>query len=187
MIIGYSCEDSTHRAFIKGLRKRWCPNAELLEGSFRGATQLSLKRERKKICIELFLKSADVIVFLADSDVSDWHERWKNERNKLPQERLEQIILGLPERNIECWITCDRVWIARKLNVDPEVFNCNDPKLPFQKAMGIARDKKEEEIAELICEAPLEKWLSSKSFENYYDQARDISQRLRCDIENIRN
>lgn len=188
MIIGYSCEDSTHRAFIKGLKKRWCPHAELIEGSFRGVSGLSLKRDCEKTCSELFLKGADVIIFLTDCDKSDWRERWKDEINKLPQGRLEQIILGLPERNIECWLTCDKIWIAEKLSADQSEFICDDPKSPFKRAMGITRNnRKEEEIAALICEAPLGRWLQSKSFENFYEQARDISQRRKCDIENIRN
>jgi hypothetical protein len=190
MIIGYSCEDSVHRAFIKGLRKKWCPSAELVEGSFRGSQKTSLRREYKKTCDELFFKGADVIIFLTDNDKSDWRERWENEINKLPRERREQIILGLPERNIECWLTCDRNWLAEKLRTDPSIFNCTDPKSPFASAMGITRDnrkEKEEEIANLICEAPLRNWLQSESFENFYNQARDISQRRKCNIENIRN
>lgn len=36
MSIGYSVEGATDRAFLKGLRRRWCPGAALIEGSFRG-------------------------------------------------------------------------------------------------------------------------------------------------------
>jgi len=188
MIIGYACEDSVHKAFIKGLGKRWCPGADLIEGASRGSTGMSLRREYKKICTELFSKSADVVILLTDNDKSDWCERRENEINKLPQERLEQIILGLPDRNIECWLTCDRNWLSEKLHTDPSKFNCDDPKMPFASAMGITRDdRKEEEIASLIGEAPLGNWLQNESFVNFYNQARDISQRRNCNIENIRN
>jgi len=45
MKIGYSVEGSTDRAVIRGLRRRWCPEAELIEGKVRGSTRLSLRRE----------------------------------------------------------------------------------------------------------------------------------------------
>lgn len=188
MTIGYAGEDSVHRAFIKGLAKRWCPGAHLVEGYFRGSTRESLRREYKKNCAELFFKGADVVVFLTDNDKSEWRERWKDEISKLPQERLEQIILGIADRNIESWLTCDSEWLSGVRNIDPAEFDCEDPKTPFTKAMGITRDdRKEEEIADLVCEAPLKKWLRNDSFKKFYDQARDIGQRLKCGIENIKD
>jgi hypothetical protein len=45
MKIGYSVEGSTDRAVLKGLQRRWCPSAELLEGRFRGTTGQSARRE----------------------------------------------------------------------------------------------------------------------------------------------
>lgn len=190
MKIGYFCEDSTHEAFVRGLKKRWCPSAELVQGRFRGSTGTSLRREYRKTCEELFTdKSVDVVVILTDSDVGDWSRRFHEERAKLPSERHEQIILGLPDRNIECWLTCDRIWMAEELSVGESLFDCDDPKGPFDKAMRISRnDRKINEISALVGEAPLGNWLkNSKSFEKFYDQARDISQRRSCNIENIRD
>jgi pantoate kinase len=53
--------------------------------------------------------------------------------------------------------------------------------------MGIDRDdRKEEAISDLVREAPLHSWLRNPSFEDFYNQVRRMSQRLGCQIENIR-
>ena len=36
MKIAYCVEGTTDRAILRGLRDRWCPQAELVEGRFRG-------------------------------------------------------------------------------------------------------------------------------------------------------
>jgi len=61
MSIGYSVEGSTDRAFLEGLRRRWRPDAALIEGSFRGASGISLRRDIPRICQELGYKGARVI------------------------------------------------------------------------------------------------------------------------------
>jgi hypothetical protein len=62
MIIGYCVEGSTDRAFINGLKERWCEKATLIEGHFRGSTHLSQRREIAKICHELNSKEADLLL-----------------------------------------------------------------------------------------------------------------------------
>lgn len=64
MKIGYSADDRGHEALIRGLHRRWCPTAEILRGHFRGDLRLARRREVPKICEELALKGADVLVFL---------------------------------------------------------------------------------------------------------------------------
>lgn len=66
MRIGFSVEGSTDAALLRGLRDRWCPEAELLAGNMRGTTRQSARREIAKICVELKAKGVDVIVFLRD-------------------------------------------------------------------------------------------------------------------------
>ena len=69
MRIGYSVQGTTDRALLEGLRRRWCPHAELLEGPFRGSTRASLRREYHKICQAFVAQSVEVMVFLTDADV----------------------------------------------------------------------------------------------------------------------
>jgi hypothetical protein len=188
VIIGYSVEGSTDRALIKGLHMRWCPEAPLIEGAFRGATSLSLRREYSKICAEFTMKGVDVMVFLTDGNAQDWREVQRNERDHFPQARLGFAIHGVPDRNVECWICQDRVWIAGQLGVTRDSLEGEDPKSAFERAMDITRDdKKETEIAELVRQAPLHSWLLSVSFEDFYEQVRDASQRSECEIENLRD
>ena len=45
MKIGYYVQGDTDEAVVWGLAKRWCPDAELAEGRFRGASKESFRRE----------------------------------------------------------------------------------------------------------------------------------------------
>lgn len=67
MSIGYSVEGATDRAFLEGLRKRWYPDAVLIEGSFRGASGISLRRDIPRICRELSHKGGPYAPFCCAS------------------------------------------------------------------------------------------------------------------------
>jgi hypothetical protein len=185
--IGYSVEGSTDRAFLRGLQKRWCPAAELIEGQFRGTSRLSLRREYAKICEELVLKGAGAMVFLTDGDCENWRDVQRNERAHFPEERRSMVVHGVPDRNIECWICADAGFVADDLRtVRPEELRVPDPKGRFESALGIERgDRKEMEIEGLVMRAPLRAWLRNPSFEDFYDQVRALSQRLGCQVPNI--
>lgn len=187
MNIGYSVQGSTDRAFLVGLKTRWCPDANLIEGRFRGSTRDSLRREYRKICAEFQEKSVDVMVFLTDADTGEWREVQKNERAKFPAEHLNRAIHGVAQRNVECWICAAPEWLAKKLDVAVDAFRAHDPKKAFEQALEIDRDdRKEAEIAALVCQAPLKDWLTNPSFDDFYEQARDLSQQFGCLIENLR-
>lgn len=186
MKIGYSVQGSTDRAVLEGLRKRWCRDADAVEGRFRGSTNLSLRREYRKICDEFLARSVTVMVFLTDSDEGPWREVQKNERSKFPAEWLSFAIHGVADRNVECWICAAPAWLGSELHVDPSRFTCAGPKAAFEKAMGISRDdKKEREISELVHRAPLQEWLSNESFEDFYGQVRSRFSELDCSVENL--
>jgi hypothetical protein len=189
MRIGFSVEGSTDRAFICGLKDRWCPAAILEEGAFRGTTALSRRRECKRICEEFLLKGVDVMIFLTDANDGPWREVRDEERAKFPADHLFQCVHGVPDRNIECWICAAPEWLAEQLGVDASPFRDADPKGAFESAMHITRDdKKEGRIAELIAIAPMGSWLErSRSFEDFYDSLRAFSLRLGCEIENLRD
>jgi|SRR6266852_598273 len=188
MKIGYSVEGSTDRAFVAGVKHRWCPDAILEEAPFRGSTRLSLRREYRKICDQFIMSGVDVMIFLTDSNGADPHKVLKEERENFPEDRLFQCIHGAPDRNIECWICADPDWLAGELGVDVAPLRTGDPKAAFQRAMGITRDdKKEKRISALVVSAPMKSWLGqSRSFRDFYDCARALSQRLGCVIENLR-
>jgi hypothetical protein len=188
MKIGYSVEGSTDRALIKGLKNRWCPDAELIEGRFRGSTHESLRREYQKICDEFQFRSVDWMVFLTDSNTRPWRDVQRDEREKFPPECQNRAIHGVADRNVESWLCADADWLGKRLSCDPNRFRCDDPKGPFEGAMEITRDdKREDEIALIVKDAPLGVWLANnKSFENFYDQVRDASQQSGCAIENVR-
>jgi len=187
MIIGYSVEGSTDRAVVRGLRDRWYPDAQLLEGRFCGSTHESLRREYRKICDEFVLKGVDVMVFLTDANEGEWREVQKNERATFPSGCLDKTIHGVADRNAECWLTAEPGWLGKRLGIEPQVFRCEDPKGVFENALGISRDdKKEKERAQLVVDAPLRSWLANRSFEDFYQQVRHHSKQHGCTVENLR-
>lgn len=46
-------------------------------------------------------------------------------------------------------------------------------------------DRKAEEIARLVRQAPLRQWLDNPSFKEFYGRLRDQSQQRGCTIENL--
>lgn len=186
MIIGYSVEGSTDRAMLEGLRQRWCPHAEFIEGHFRGTTGQSRRREIPRICIELQNKNADCIIFLTDSDTADWRQLVKDETARCQPQHQHLTLFGVCLRNVECWLSSDRNYIALVTGRSANEFNVPDPKGIVESAFGISRgDKKEAEIAEFVRGAPLRNWLSNVSFEAFYKSVRRKSLELGCQIENL--
>jgi hypothetical protein len=191
MKIGFAVQGSTDRAFVTGLRDRWCPDADLQEGAFRGSTGLSLRRELAKICRDLFNeKGCDLIVFLSDADVADWREVQRHEVAKLPDGLSGFAVYGMADRNIECWLCADPHYVARETARNADDFRVHDPKGAFESGLGINRDeKREERVSALVSNAPvdvLKNWMRNPSFEDFYDQLWAFSRRRGCQIENLR-
>ena len=188
MSVGYSVEGATDRAFLEGLRMRWCPDAALIEGSFRGASGISLRRDIPRICQELDYKGARVIVFLTDANEEDWRQIKKRESDFVPVEFQHVTLYSVADRNIECWLAADGNYLARRLDVSPRALSVPDPKGVFERALGITSyDRKEEEIASIVHDAPLRSWLRrSPSFEAFYGDARVLSKQEGHSIPNER-
>jgi hypothetical protein len=186
MRIGFSGEDSTHRALLNGLRLRWCPNAEFLEGRFRGTSDLSARREIPNICAELSSKGADLITLLRDSNVENWRDVLRADEARCRDEHKHLAVFGVCKRNPESWICSDAEWIAARMGKNAADFRVDDPKGVFETAMAISRaDRKEEEIAALVVEAPLRNWLANPSFDDFYSKLWRKSKELGCSIENL--
>ena len=186
-MIGFSVEGSTDRAFLTGLQRRWRPNIKLIEGSFRGSSGLSLRREVPKICKELSIKGAEVFVFLTDANDQDWREVKTRESRLIPSEYEQLTVYGVADRNVECWLAADREYLSGRLNLDPSQLNIPDPKDVIERALGISGFFKAEEIASLVAEGPLRNWIvRSKSFADFYDDSRALSLQLNSPIPNER-
>lgn len=186
MKIGYSVEGATDRALLTGLKRRWCPGAEMLEGHFRGTTGQSRHRELPRICEELALKGADVLVFLSDANDRPWRDVLREERSRFPAQRAAAAVIAVASRNVESWICADPNYVAGHCGMPASLLAVEDPKGPFEGAMAITRaNRREPEIARIVEEAPLHSWLRNESFRNFYEQARDLSQRNGCQIENL--
>ncbi|MEA3340544.1 MAG: hypothetical protein U9R15_11310 [Chloroflexota bacterium] len=188
MSIGYSVEGATDRAFLEGLRQRWCSDAVLIEGSFRGASGISLRRDIPRICRELGHKGANVIVFLTDANEQDWRRVKRRESEYVPVEFGHVTLYGVADRNIECWMAADRDYLTQRLNIAAETLDVPDPKGVIERALGVTSyDRKEKVIASIVRESPIRNWLRrSPSFEAFYEDARTLGIREKYPIPNER-
>lgn len=186
MKIGYAVEGSTDRAFVVGLKRKLCPSAELIEGRFRGSTGLSLRREIPNICYDLFLKDADAVAFLTDANEGSWHGIRTKEYRCVPDDKKYCTIYGVADRNIECWLTADEEY-TRSIGIDPDSIRGVDPKHEFERILGITGiEKKEDEIAEIVAAAPIDKWrLASKSFDDFFEQIQNASRVFGCNLSSV--
>jgi len=185
--IGYCVEGSTDEALLEGLRRRWCPHATLEKGQFRGTTGQSQRREIPKICFELQSKGVNLIVFLRDANNEAWRDVLKADTARCPGIYTYLAVFAVCDRNVECWLCSDAGWLASQFHCEAAEFRVDDPKRRFQRIIGVtALDRKHEEIATLVKEAPLYRWLQNKSFEQFYDSLWQKSKELGCEIENLR-
>lgn len=77
--------------------------------------------------------------------------------------------------------------MAHRLSIPEGDLRVADPKGAFENALGIKTgDRKEAEIREIIKDAPLKSWLAKGSFEKFYEDVREQSKRIGCQIENLR-
>jgi hypothetical protein len=183
MKIGYCVEGSTDRALLEALRVRWCPDATLIEGRFRGAFR---RREIPKACFELQQKGVDLIVMLRDANDENWRDVLNGDQQCCVPAHAHFAVFGICDRNVECWLTTDRQYASARLGLPAQNFAVPDPKDIFESAMGIsALERKEPEIVEFVLAAPLRNWLGNHSFENFYSQLRQKSKELGCMIENL--
>lgn len=187
MKIGYSVEGSTDRAVVTGLRDRWCPGVELVQGQFRGQSRESQRREIPNTCLAFAFKGVDLAVFMRDANTEDWRDVQKADRARCLPEHQHLVLFAVCDRNVECWLCADAGWIAARTVRAQSDFSVEDPKGAFESAMQIkSSDRKEPEIATLVKEAPLRQWLRNKSFEAFYDELWQKSKEIGCRIENLR-
>jgi len=189
MTIGFSVEGSTDEALLTGLQRRWCPAATLVKGKVRGTSGISSRREIRKVCIELRTKNADLVVFLRDANLESWRTVLKEDEAHCDGAHRHFAIFGVCDRNVECWLAADPDYIANRFHRDRRDFLVSNPKRAVESTFGITRhDKKEEQIASFVKEAPLKNWLNSPSFEDFYGKLWNLSKRLPlCKIENLRD
>jgi len=185
--IGYSVEGSTDRALLTGLRNRWCPHAELIEGQFRGQTETRRRAEVRNICRELVHRDASVIIFLTDANRASWREVRRREEQWCPAEFRGRAVFGVCDRNVESWLCSDPGYPAAQFGRGVAEFQCEDPKGPLEAGFGVTGfDKREEAIARFVAEAPLRRWMTNPSFQDFYDQLWQRSKELGCKLENLR-
>ena len=186
MKIAFCVEGSADRAILQGLRDRWCPEAEFVEGRFRGQLPRS---QIPKECKILTHKGADLIVFLRDSNRENWRDVLKADEAKCPAEYRHRVVFGICDRNVECWLAEAADHLAAAIGCSRAELNSDDPSPVVKRAFGLIgfdKEQQESRVAAYVRSAPLKRWLQNKSFENFYEQLWQQSQRTGCAFENLR-
>ena len=190
MKIGYYVQGDADEAVVRGLATRWCPEAELAPGQFRGGSQESLRREIRKSLIDLTkYKACDVVVLLTDADATSWREVRTRESAKIPDDYQHVTVLGVAERNIECWMAIDRHALAKELQCPVGDIPEDDPSDFVKRRFELTdRDKKgdaRKRVHDFVAGAPLKNWIeNSPSFGAFYRDARQLALRTGCRFPN---
>lgn len=188
MRIAYCVEGSADRALLRGLRDRWCPRAELVEGRFRGSR---LPRSQiAKECRILTQLGADLIIFLRDANLEHWREVLSADEAKCPAEFRHRVVFGVCDRNAECWLASDAGHLAAARGRNQADFAVGDPSPAVKSAFGLVgfdKDQQEPAVAEYVATAPLRQWLRNRSFEHFYEQVWQRSKEMGCELENLRS
>ena len=195
MKIGYYVQGDADEAVVKGLAKRWCPDAELVKGPFRGSTKVSLKRELH-IALSMDLKDdkgCNILVFLTDADKKRWQKVKQDEWDKIPEDCQHLTLFGVAEENIECWLAIDQEALACELECQEKDIPTENPSKSnfIKRRFGLTdRDTKQNakaRICDYVAEASLRTWIKdSKSFEDFYEDARDLAVQNGCSFPNER-
>jgi len=180
-------------AFVCGLAKRWCPEAELAEGVFRGSSGISFRREIKQALLDLRDdKRCDILVVLTDSDDNPWRTVKQRESAKVPNAFQHLCVFGVAERNVECCLSIDHQQLAIQLGCKAEEIPKDDPSGFVKVRFGMGeraekRDAAKERVCEFVARANMKSWIDgSDSFADFYDDARRVAALSNCGMPNER-
>lgn len=189
MKIGYYVQGDADEAVIRGLAQRWCPDAELAPGKFRGTSGESLKRDISKSLRALKYEGCDILVVLTDADANKWQDVKKRESAKIPTDYEHLTLFGVADRNIECWLAIDRGALARELECRVEDIPSDNPSGFVKRGFGLTNQKKKKaakvRVRDYVARASLKAWIAgSDSFRDFYDGARRLAVQNKCSIPN---
>jgi hypothetical protein len=191
MKIGYFVQGTADEAFVHGLAARWCPDAELAQGKFRGSSGESFRREVAKALRDLREdKRCDVLVVLTDCDVAPWREVKRREWARIPSDCQDFCLFGVADRNIECWLAADPTALAVELECQPAEIPEGDPSGFVKRRFGLGerdadREAGKRRLSAFVRKTRLKRWINvSESFEAFYKDARALAARSGCAIPN---
>ena len=195
MRIGYYVQGAMDESVVRGLAKRWCPDAELADGRFRGSSGESFRREIRKSLMSLKDgKECDVLVVLTDADANPWRKVKQRESSRIPDDCKHLTLFGVADRNIECWLAADRSALADELDCRVE----DIPVLPedpsgfvkggFERRARNRGQDVRECVSGYVERALLKPWIAkSVSFEAFYEDARRLALLTECPFPNERD
>ncbi len=180
MKIGFTCQGSSDEAFVNGLKERLCPGSKLERGPARGVSKISFRRDIPNILLGLKSNGCDVFIILHVSVNQDFRKVKREETKHVPGEYKDDVVYGVVNRNIECWLTIDPNYCLERFGTSPPK-DIKKRNSYFINSTGRARDHKKEEIAAFVSEAPIKSWCDNdKSFEQFYVDLKGMAKRKNC-------
>ena len=186
--IGCFVEDDIHRAVVEGLLDRWCPAAELVSLMFRGNKAKCLRPDVRlalSVCFNNDL--CDYVVWVTDADDRGWHRKRNEELDRCPDGWKNYILIGVPDRNVECWLALNRSAIAELCNCEQDKIPRDDPSGFIQRRLHTGERDDEgrqgrEAIKEFVSHVGLKQWLDDHSFDSFYTDVRAKANEHGCSI-----
>ena len=192
MKVGYYVQGAADEAVVRGLADQWCPGAELAEGRFRGSSGESFRREIRKALLALKdSKACDALVVLTDADANRWQDVKRREWGRVPDDCRHLTLLGVADRNVECWLAADRGALAAELECRAEDISTDDPSTFVKRRFGLTgrnrREAAKQRVREYVAQASLRSWIkASDSFADFHDEARRLAKHIGCAMPNER-
>ena len=164
----YYVQGDADEAVIRGLAGRWCPHVELAGGKFRGSSRESYRRELKKTLVDLYDdKECDILVVLTDGDNNRWQDVKREELQRIPEVYQHVTLLGVADRNVECWLAADRAALADELECDVDDIPHADPsgfvKRRFGLSNRVTKPEGKQRIIDYVRGASLRVWIHGSS------------------------
>lgn len=192
--IGIIAEDKVQKAVARGFIERWCKGANIYDSyqisgskiyprqSYRSNSSASSISSIVEIC---FLNhSCDYVVILKDADETGHNVALQQLRPGVSN-RIDYVLLAIPDRNIECWLALDRHGVAELCRCSEESIPSTNP-AAFIKGRLKSREDAESgwniqnEISNYTKLVSLRSWLADASFKRFYSDVRAAASRRGC-------
>lgn len=125
---------------------------------------------------------------MTDADEEGWHKKRNGEKQEFSSEQWRDFVLvGVPDRNAECWLALNRSAIAELCNCEQDEIPREDPSGFIQKRLHTRERNDEgrkgrEAIRDFVSSISLRLWLDDPSFRDFYSDVRARANEHGCSI-----
>ena len=183
-------EDNAHFAVLEGLRRRFCPEASAVRGGIRMPLGPGAKRRlRQAFVVHQSDGEVTLGLLLVDADDEGWAARARGQHQRMPEELRDLLAVGVPDRDVECWLAADPHDLAAKVGGDEQAMlraRQQDLKALVHGAFRQAADREGVGLYDLMASfvesAELREWFEQTSFEEFWHECQALARRVECEL-----